>query len=130
MDNKSFNLFNFVYFFSVDSLLQIHALHNLLLMKTEMCLPDNLIKDYETELDRLEWKYIQSNADIVKDIKKKQMDFESEVTELQAKFDSEDTEYIWWSDLFNSSDEKQSEQLVRKILFDIKDQYKDIDLAE
>lgn len=95
-----------------------------------MSLSEDLVKEYKAELDRLEWKYIQSNADVVRDIRKKQTDFESEVTELQAEFETKDSEFVWWSDLLDFVDENKSEQFIRKITLDIKDQYKDNDIAE
>lgn len=97
-----------------------------------MAISEDLIKQYETDLDRLEWKYIQANADIVKEIQRKQSEFNNEIDELDRQFETEDSEYTWWSNLLYmdaNHDERQLDQLMRKIIFDIKDQYKIIDFS-
>lgn len=122
MDRKLNRNFNY---FSVDSLLQIHALYNLILMKSEMNLADDVITEYGNDLETLEWKYIQTNADIVHGIQLKQKEFETETHTLQDQFET--TQFVWWSDLLCTGpeqDEQKLEQLIRKIIFELKDQYK------
>lgn len=104
-------------------------MHNLLLMQTEMALPDELVKEYETELEKLEGKYIKTQADIVKNIHLKQLEFEKEIKDLEREFVTPRAEFVWWSDLLNDDhDDQKLDQLIRKIVIDIKDQYKTKDI--
>lgn len=103
----------------------MHALYNLLLMKSEMALSDDLCKEYETDLEKLEWKYVQTNADMVKGFQLNQIKYENEINEFQCQFRAKNSEYTWWVDsLDDDQDDRQVDQLMRKIVFDIKDQYK------
>lgn len=47
---------------SVDSLLQVHALHNLLEIKNDSTEETNA---YTKELERLEWKYLENSINLV-----------------------------------------------------------------
>lgn len=90
-----------------------------------MALDDNEVHEFDADLERLEWKYIQTNSDIVKNIHVKQTEYQNEITGLEQRFEAPNAEYIWWSDLLNEDhDDRQLDQLIRKIVIDIKDQYK------
>lgn len=90
-----------------------------------MALPDELCTEYETDLERLEWKYIQTKADVVHGIQLNQIKYENEVDELESQFRTKNSEYTWWVDsLDDDQDDRHVDQLMRKIVFDIKDQYK------
>lgn len=96
-------------------------------MKSEMDISDELAADFATDLERLEWKYIKTNADIVKNIHAKQIEYAREIDDLESQFQAPKAEYIWWSDLLNEKDgqeDRQLDQLIRKIVLDIKDLYK------
>lgn len=88
-------------------------------------MPDDLCTEYETDLEKLEWKYIQTNADVVHGIQLNQIKYENEVDELESQFRTKNSEYTWWVDsLDDDQDDRHVDQLMRKIVFDIKDQYK------
>lgn len=53
-------------FFSVDTLLQMHALHNLnevMVMQGNVNYEDK--DEHQKEYERLEWKYIQNSSNLV-----------------------------------------------------------------
>lgn len=94
-------------------------------METEMALSEELVLQYKVDLEKLERKYMQTNADIVENIHRKQVEFETEITELEQEFKTSKAKYNWWSDLLNDDhDDPQLDQLIRKIVIDIKDLYK------
>lgn len=51
---------------SVDSLLQIHALHNLLEINEFISVPSEEVAEYTKELEGLEWKYLKDSIELVR----------------------------------------------------------------
>lgn len=106
-------------FLSVDTLLQVHALHNLLLVNTTLT-PDKR-NDYESELHKLEWKHIHKNATLIQSLKRDQQKYAMDIDELKNKFFG--TEYSWWADVLNTEDDSDESQLFRKIVSETNDLY-------
>uniref|UniRef100_A0A182WJB3 RING-type domain-containing protein n=1 Tax=Anopheles minimus TaxID=112268 RepID=A0A182WJB3_9DIPT len=96
--------------FSVDSLLQIHAIHNMLdLLRTfEEKLEPSLIptaeeiQGYEERCTRLEWRYIEQYANKVRSIENALLPAIEKVNELIAPPDNRPLVRltgVWWNDL-------------------------------
>uniref|UniRef100_A0A182LS81 RING-type domain-containing protein n=1 Tax=Anopheles culicifacies TaxID=139723 RepID=A0A182LS81_9DIPT len=96
--------------FGVDSLLQIHAIHNLLdLLRTfEAELEPSLIPTaeqihaYEERCTRLEWRYIEQYANKVRTIENALLPAIDKVNELIAPRNSQPLvklQHVWWNDL-------------------------------
>lgn len=103
---------------SVDSLLQIHAIHNLLLVDSSI--DANERQKFESELNKLEMKYLEKYVNNVKNYQIEQTKLEEKIDTIHAKF--EFNEYDWWVNAlkYNGSD---SDGLLRKIQSEIKTTY-------
>lgn len=115
-------LFHFLIYFlllnSVDSLLQIHAIHNLLLVDTSV--DDDERLTFEAELNRLEMKYLEKYLNNVKNYQTEQTKWEEKIDAIYTKLEM--NEYQWWINALKYN-ERDSEQLLRKIHSDIKTTY-------
>lgn len=93
--------FSFLYFFnvfhlhlnkhSVDSLLQIHAIFNMLDIDTTIGAQER--KVYEEELIQLEAKFLGKNVNLVKNFQLEQRKWEQKADEIQSNLIS--NEYQW-----------------------------------
>lgn len=105
-------------FYRVDSLLQIHAIHNLLSIDGTVTLDEK--QNYQTELNALEAKYLEKNVNLVKNYQIEQEKWQQKVEELENKF--QENAYQWWIDvLYNES--SVSSQLLMKISVEIENSY-------
>uniref|UniRef100_A0A1B0GI16 Putative dna repair protein rad16 n=1 Tax=Lutzomyia longipalpis TaxID=7200 RepID=A0A1B0GI16_LUTLO len=121
---------------SVDSLLQIHALHNLIEIidfkkvevdKTDGNTNEN-VKDeetraaYEEELKRLEGKYINSYHTKMKQVEKQLRDATDSLERIEAAMTS--TDGNWWREIFSTiRGTNREDALLDKIYLDIHTQY-------
>lgn len=109
-------VFNFIY--SVDSLLQIHAIHNVLLVDTSIGADER--QAYEAELNKMEMKYLEKYLNNVKNHQIEQCKWEEKIDVIYTKF--EKNEYQWWINALKY-EERDSEHLLRKIQTEIKTSY-------
>lgn len=103
---------------SVDSLLQIHAIHNLLLVDTSI--DDDERQTFEAELNRLEFKYLEKYVNNVKNHQTEQTKWEDRIDVIYTKLEM--NEYQWWINALKYN-ERDSEALLRKIHTEIKTTY-------
>lgn len=103
---------------SVDSLLQIHAIHNLLLVDSSI--EDDERQTFEAELNRLEMKYLKKYLNNVKNYQTEQNKWEEKIDVIYTKF--EKNEYQWWINALKYN-ERDSDYLLRKIQSEIKTTY-------
>lgn len=103
--------------FSVDSLLQIHAIHNLLLVDTSIKTDESEL--FEADLNKLELKYLEKYVNLVKNCQIEQTKWEEKIDVIYSKLVK--NEYQWWMNAIN--EERGSDQLLRKIQDDIKTSY-------
>ncbi|KAL9701718.1 hypothetical protein quinque_005159 [Culex quinquefasciatus] len=94
---------------SVDSLLQIHALYNLIevlemngFVGEEETFRKQL-RDYEERCAKLEWKYIETYSNIVKNVERELAPAAGKVFEISAKLDHK-VDGNWWRDVIFSLD--------------------------
>lgn len=102
---------------SVDSLLQIHAIHNLLLVDASIESEEREL--LEADLNKLEHKYLEKYVNMVKNCQIEQTKWEEKIDVIYAKLVKD--EYRWWMNAIN--EERGSDQLLRKIQDDIKTSY-------
>ena len=95
----------------------------------DTAVPDETKAEYEEELDRLEWKYIQQKANLVLNVKKGQKRFEKTIDKLEEKFIT--SEYDWWCAVVLSKElnDQKSDQLLKKVFLDVRDQYSHMSLT-
>lgn len=114
--------FDFIVFLllldSVDSLLQIHAIHNLLLVDSSI--DDDERQTFEAELNRLEMKYLEKYLNNVKNYQTEQTKWEEKIDVIYTKLEM--NEYQWWINALKYN-ERDSENLLRKIQSEIKTTY-------
>lgn len=103
---------------SVDSLLQIHAIHNLMLV--DSTIQDDERQTFESELNRLEMKYLEKYLSNVKTHQTEQNKLEEKIDVIYTKLES--NEYQWWINALKYS-ERDSDFLLRKIQSEIKTTY-------
>lgn len=120
MNIFEFSLFSlhFLLLDSVDSLLQIHAIHNLLLVDTSI--DDDERQTFEAELNRLEFKYLEKYVNNVKNHQTEQTKWEDRIDVIYTKLEM--NEYQWWINALKYN-ERDSEALLRKIHTEIKTTY-------
>lgn len=110
----------------VDSLLQVHAFHNLLLIDTN--LPNETKEKYSSEMIRLEKKYLEKNCTLVD---KKMLERQKCVREVNMYRDNfNHDEHTWWTDIF-AIEAKNSQKLIdliEKITKEIGEKYDTNDL--
>lgn len=106
----------------MDTLLQVHAIHNLLQIDTSLTTDERT--EYEMELHELEWKYIHKNATLIQSFKIDQQKFATEIYDLRNKFTA--SEYHWWAHILKVEDERNDSTLLRKIITEMRDKYSDI----
>lgn len=109
---------NVISFDSVDSLLQIHAIHNLLLV--DASIGDAERYTFEADLNKLEMKYLEKYVNNVKNFQIEQTKSEEKIDELYDKLQL--NEYQWWINALKYN-ERDSDALLRKIQIDIKNIY-------
>lgn len=103
---------------SVDSLLQIHAIHNLMLVDSSI--QDDERQTFESELNRLEMKYLEKYLSNVKIHQTEQIKLEEKIDVIYTKLEL--NEYQWWINALKYS-ERDSDFLLRKIQSEIKTTY-------
>lgn len=103
---------------SVDSLLQIHAIHNLLLVDSSI--EDDERATFEAELNRLEMKYLEKYVNNVKNYQTEQVKWEEKIDAIYTKLEM--NEYQWWINALKYN-ERDSDSLLRKIQNEIKTTY-------
>lgn len=103
---------------SVDSLLQIHAIHNLLLVDSSI--GDDERQTFEDDLNRLEMKYLEKYLNNVKTYQIEQTKWEEKIDVIYTKLEL--NEYQWWVNALKYT-ERDSDFLLRKIQSEIKTTY-------
>ncbi|XP_030385375.1 E3 ubiquitin-protein ligase SHPRH [Scaptodrosophila lebanonensis] len=93
---------------SVDSVLQIHALHNIIqatnLAPTQEGMKDEELEKYQTHLKKLEWKYLEDNTKVLRsaggayetkleDLERLEQEFSANIIELLATLITESTAF-------------------------------------
>lgn len=111
------NDFDF-FFYSVDSLLQIHAIHNFLLIDSSIGNDER--QTFEAELNRLEMKYLEKYVNNVKNYQIEQRKWEEKIDAIYPKLEM--NEYQWWINALKCN-ERDFDQLLRKIHSEIKTSY-------
>lgn len=96
---------------SVDSLLQIHAIYNMLEIDTTIVAGER--KTYEEELNQLEAKFLGKNVNLVKNFQLEQKKWEEKVDEIQSNLVA--NEYQWWMNALKH-EERYPSALLRKII--------------
>ncbi|KAJ6644541.1 E3 ubiquitin-protein ligase SHPRH, partial [Pseudolycoriella hygida] len=95
----------------VDSLLQVHALHNLI----EITEPTNDANDqreeYKKDLERLEWKYLDNSVNLVRDAKDQLRKVQNEI--IDRVNEADDNSFRWWAEYaVNASKNVKLEQQI------------------
>ncbi|CAM6031634.1 unnamed protein product, partial [Sphagnum compactum] len=111
----------------VDTLLQIHAVHNLLDISKEVS--DVIDKSmYESKQCELEWKYIEPYKDKVKEVKERLTNATKQLKELgQSEFSQQGN--AWWRQVLYEIDRiGMGDVLVEKIILDVKSQGFDLNI--
>ncbi|XP_055320162.1 E3 ubiquitin-protein ligase SHPRH [Sitodiplosis mosellana] len=103
---------------SVDTLLQIHAIHNLL--DVDASIDDNETAAFHEDLNRLEAKYLEKYVTLVKNIHLDQTKWEERIKTIHSKLVS--NEYQWWLNALKN-EPHDSNQLLRRIIDEIKVSY-------
>lgn len=105
----------------VDTLLQIHAVHNMLDISKKLSrFPEKSL--YENKLGELEWKYIESYKDKVKEVEDRLQIATEQIKEIGLSGLSERGDAWWRQVLYDSSDIGKENLLIEKIQLDLKDQ--------
>lgn len=104
--------------FSVDSLLQVHALHNLLTIGSNLALDER--DKYAEQLKKMEQKYIEPSAQLVAKIYQEQKKYTDRVEECRENFMMD--EYTWWAELLTHGDDVRTEQLMMRIFSELMEQ--------
>lgn len=81
-------------FFRVDSLLQIHAIHNLL--SIDDTITENERITFQADLAKFEMKYLTKNVNLVQHYLTQQEKWSQKCEEIENKFIS--NPYQWWND--------------------------------
>ncbi|XP_059615593.1 E3 ubiquitin-protein ligase SHPRH [Phlebotomus argentipes] len=107
---------------SVDSLLQIHALHNLIEVNECKSQEEDDWKvqkqNYEQELKQLEAKYINSYRMMMKQVNKQRKEATKALKAIEVKMSSVDGS--WWRDIFSAIHSTARESaLLEKIYLDV-----------
>lgn len=95
----------------MDSLLQVHALYNLLSIGSS--LPQDERDKYAEQLHKMEQKYIEPSAELVARIKIEQTNCSDRVDECERNFIFD--EYRWWAQLLATREDGRTEQLMVRI---------------
>lgn len=103
---------------SVDTLLQIHAIHNLMEIDTSID-GDEKTAFYE-DLNRLEAKYLEKYVTLVKNIQIDATKWEERIEAIHSKLVA--NEYQWWLNALDN-EPHDSNQLLRRIIDEIKVSY-------
>lgn len=98
--------------------MQIHAIHNLLLVDTSIGADER--HKFEAELNKLEMKYLEKYVNNVKNHQTEQTKCNEKIDAIYSKL--EFNEYQWWANALKSN-ERDSDSLLRKIQSDILNQY-------
>lgn len=109
---------SFNFFHSVDSLLQIHAMHNLL--QIDETIDTAQRQSYEADMSKLELKYLEKYVNLVQLHLHEQTKWDEKIEAIRSKFIA--NEYQWWVDALKNEC-RDSEQLLRRIQGDIKTSY-------
>lgn len=102
----------------MDSLLQIHAIHNLLLV--DQSIADDERQTFEDELNKLEQKYLGKYVTNVQNCQNEQKKWEEKIDVIHSKLEA--NEYQWWINALKYN-ERDSDFLLRKIQSEIKTTY-------
>lgn len=98
----------------MDSLIQIHAITNLLLIDTEIS--DDQRTNYQTELIAFEKKYLSKNVLLVRKVTTEKNKWFKRINDIQSEFKA--NEYQWWLDALEYERMNPS-TLLRRIHEDI-----------
>uniref|UniRef100_A0A336MKX4 CSON001404 protein n=1 Tax=Culicoides sonorensis TaxID=179676 RepID=A0A336MKX4_CULSO len=105
----------------VDTLLQIHAVHNMLDISKYLS-DENFDKEqYLKKLAELEWKYIETYKNKVKEVEDRLKSVKNVMKELDVKELSNKGNAWWRQVLYESLEQKLDDVLVQKIKLDLKD---------
>lgn len=118
--------FHFIAPISVDTLLQIHAIHNLLLIDASIGSEER--QSFEADLSKLEAKYLEKYVSLVKNLQLEQSKCNEKIAAIRSKLVA--NEYQWWINALKN-EPHDSDYLLRRIQDDIKTSYstKKSDLA-
>lgn len=103
---------------SVDTLLQIHAIHNLLDVDTSIGTDETAL--FHEDLNKLEAKYLEKYVNLVKSILLDQTKWDEKIEIIHSKIVA--NEYSWWINALKN-EPHDSNQLLRKIIDEIKVSY-------
>lgn len=110
--------FHFVASISVDTLLQIHAIHNLLSVDTSIGPEERA--SFEAELSRLEAKYLEKYVNLVRNLQIEQSKWDDKIAVIRSKLVA--NEYQWWMNALQN-EPHDSQHLLRRIQDEIKTSY-------
>lgn len=98
----------------------MHAIFNLLLI--DESITEDERDTLRQELNRLEAKYLQSNASLISNFRNEQNKWATKISTLEKNFSSD--VYQWWADiLFIEETKSDIDQLMNKIKIEIMQQY-------
>lgn len=110
----SFYLFSI----SVDTLLQIHAIHNLLEIDSSIGAEERT--SFDVDLNKLEAKYLEKYVNLVKTFQLEQTKWAEKIDTIRSKLKA--NEYQWWMNALRN-EPHDSDQLLRRIQDEIKPVY-------
>lgn len=110
--------FHFIAPISVDTLLQIHAIHNLLSVDASIGPEDRA--SFETDLSKLEAKYLEKYVNLVRSLQLEQSKCNEKIAAIRSKLVA--NEYQWWMNALKN-EPHDSEHLLRRIQDEIKTSY-------
>lgn len=107
----------------MDSLLQVHALYNLLLIDTTLNEEDR--KLYECDLNRFEMKYLEKNVQLVANFHTNRRRWTETIADIESEFIQ--NAYQWWIDTLTNERYSGSNNLLQKIQEEVINHYSFMD---
>ncbi|XP_063700872.1 E3 ubiquitin-protein ligase SHPRH [Culicoides brevitarsis] len=103
----------------VDTLLQIHAVHNMLDIAKHLPPEENFNRpQYEAKLAELEWKYIETYKNTVKEVEDRLLNVQHDLREMPIK-ELSNKGNAWW--LYALHETPHKDAILEKITLDMKD---------
>ncbi|KAG4066978.1 hypothetical protein HA402_007726 [Bradysia odoriphaga] len=102
----------------VDSLLQVHALYNLLEINEVENVSPEKVDEYTKELERLEWKYLENSINLVQTERDNQQKVENEI--IARTNEAWDSKFNWWTEFLETFNVKFEQQLMDRIFNDLR----------
>lgn len=105
----------------VDTLLQIHAVHNMLDIAKYLTPEESFdTSQYEQKLTDLEWKYIETYKNTVKEVEDRLLKVQRDLKELDCT-ELSDKGNAWWRQvLYETARYNKEDVLLEKIILDLK----------